>query len=81
MLIFILKKLIILFLPSIFWIILTALGFGAQSLANLIELFVLLVLSLICVFIPENIIEFKYLLALLLIIAFVSRLLMPIIPE
>lgn len=81
MLIFIFKKLIILFLPSIFWIILTALGFGAQSIANLIELFVLLVLSLICVFIPENIIKFKYLLTLLLIIAFVSRLLMPIIPE
>ncbi len=76
-----LRKLAIIFFPSFFWIALTALGFGAQSLSNSIELFGIFLLSLICSFLPERFIKFKYLIILLCLIAFLSRLLMPNIPE
>ncbi|MDP8033851.1 hypothetical protein QJU43_06720 [Pasteurella atlantica] len=72
---------IFLLLPSAFWLFLTALGFGAQSLANLVELVVIFCLSILCVFIPEHFISSKYVVIILLIITFLTRLLMPIIPE
>ncbi|MDG6882424.1 Uncharacterised protein [Phocoenobacter uteri] len=72
---------ILLLLPSVFWVFLTGLGFGAQSLSNLIELAVILVLSILCAFIPERWISSKYVVIILLIITFLTRLLMPIIPE
>ncbi|QGM81356.1 hypothetical protein [Otariodibacter oris] len=77
----ILQKLSLIFLPSLLWILLTALGIGAQSLANLIELLVIFLLSVILAFIPEKTITFKYLIFFLLLVTILSRLLVPIIPE
>ncbi len=77
----IIKKLSIIFLHGLFWISLTALGFGAQSLSNIIELFGIFLLSIICCCIPERIIKFKYIIIVLLVIAFLARLLIPNIPE
>ncbi len=75
------KKTTIILAPALFWVGLTALGFGAQSLSNLIELAVILMLSLLSALIPERFIGFKYLLIILLFITFLFRLFMPIIPE
>ncbi len=75
------KKLSIIFLPSLFWIGLTALRFGAQSISNIIELLGVLVLSLISTLIPERVIKFRYLIIILLNIAFWARFLMSSIPE
>ncbi len=75
------KKMAIIMLPSLFWVGLTALGFGAQSLSNLLELLVILILSILCGFLPERFIKFKYLLIILMCIAFLLRLFMPVIPE
>ncbi len=77
----IVQKLGIVFLPAFFWTGLTALGFGAQSLSNLIELFGILLLSILACFIPERFVKFKYILITLLVIAFLARLLTPSIPE
>lgn len=75
------KKLSVLFLPSLFWLTLTALGFGSQSLTNLIELIALFVLSVILAFIPEKKLASKKILIFLFIITFLMRWLMPILPE
>ncbi len=75
------KKLAIIFLPSLFWLGLTALGFGAQSLSNIIELFVIFILSLASALIPDKTVQFKHLMTILFIIVFLARLLMPNIPE
>ncbi|MCG8220939.1 hypothetical protein J2Q02_12025 [Tenacibaculum finnmarkense genomovar finnmarkense] len=75
------KKLSIIFLPSLLWVGLTALGFGAQSLSNTIELFTIFILSLICSLIPERIITLKSLMILLFVIVFLARFLTPNIPE
>ncbi len=72
---------ILLLLPSVFWLFLTGLGFGAQSLANLIELAVILVFSIFCAFIPERWVSSKYVVIILFIVTFLTRLLMPILPE
>ncbi len=70
-----------LLLPSVFWLFLTGVGFGAQSLANLIELVVIFCLSILCAFIPERWVSSKYVVIILFIVTFLTRLLMPIIPE
>ncbi len=75
------KKLILISSPSLLWVGITALGFGAQSLSNTIELFAIFFLSLICSLIPERVIKFKYLIIILLIIVFLVRSLTPSIPE
>ncbi|MBS9774137.1 MAG: hypothetical protein KGV59_03145 [Tenacibaculum sp.] len=77
----ILKKVGIIFLPSCFWVLLTAFGFGAQSLSNIIELFAIFILSLFCALIPIKVIQFKYVIVVLFFITFMVRLLMPSIPE
>ncbi len=76
-----LKKMAVIFLPSVFWIGITALGIGAQSLSNIIEVVVIFILSILCAFIPERFIKFKYLLIILVIITFLVRILTPVIPE
>ncbi len=76
-----LKKTAIILLPSLFWLGLTTLGFGAQSLSNLIELVAVLVLSILCSFLPERFVRFKTLIIKLLCVAFLLRLFMPVIPE
>ncbi len=77
----ILKKLGVILIPSLLWFVLATLGFGAQSLSNLIELFAIFILSVICTFIPESLIKFKHLIITLLVITFFVRLFTPIIPE
>ncbi|PID70802.1 hypothetical protein CSB37_00455 [bacterium DOLZORAL124_38_8] len=75
------RKIGIILFPSIFWIFLTAVGFGAQSLANTIELVAVFILSLLSAFIPNKWLQWTYVLMILCLIVFCLRLFMPIIPE
>ncbi len=77
----ILEKLAVLVLPSLFWVLIAALGVGAQSLANLIELVGILLLSLIAMCIPKRFVSSKILVVSLCVVVLIIRLLMPVIPE
>ena len=76
-----LKKFSLVFLPSFLWVVLTGLGFGSQSLSNLIELIGIFIVSVLCLFIPERFIKYQHLLLILLIITALVRFLTPYIPE
>ncbi len=75
------QKVVVLLTPSLFWSTLTALNFGAQSLANLIELFVLFSLSFFALFIPQRYLSYRKITLILCVIAFIARLIMPVLPE
>ena len=76
-----LKKFSLVFLPSFLLVVLTVLGFGSQSLSNLIELIGIFIVSVLCLFSPERFIKYQYLLVILLIITVLVRFLTPHIPE
>ncbi len=77
----VIEKSAIFLLPSLFWLVICALNIGAQSLANLIELVGVFVLSFIAMFIPNRILPVKYTLLILCAIALLLRLFTPLLPE
>lgn len=78
-------------LPALLiWMSLTSFGYGAQSLSNIVEIFWILVVSVLICYMKVFIIDRKldkpkkttyYLMALLALAAFLSRTFMPVLPE
>ena len=78
-------------IPSLLvWFLLTWLGFGAQSLSNLIEIFIILVAAIIATYIKilvidkmsEQYLRNTYVLIfLLMVLTFFLRWFMPLLPE
>jgi hypothetical protein len=72
---------ILLFSPTLFWVAVTAAGFGAQSLANLIEIPVVLTISLGLAVIPERWISYRAKMAIAIAFVLLLRMFMPVLPE
>jgi hypothetical protein len=78
-------------LPAIaLWILLTGTGYGAQSLSNLVEIFWILLATIVLAYLKVFIVDRKLhkpkqatytLMALLTIVSFLLRTFMPVLPE
>lgn len=67
--------------PTIVWTVVTAIGFGPQSLANLVELVFVWIGSVVLVFVPEKFLSPKGKLFVGTILVIALRAFMPLIPE
>lgn len=67
--------------PTATWVLVTALGYGPQSLANLIELPIVLGVSTFLLFVPDQFLSFKVKVVILVTGVILLRTLMPVIPE
>jgi hypothetical protein len=83
--------LLFLFVPAtIVWVVLSAAGIGAQSLSNLIEVFILMLLSVVACYLqvfvldrsmPEPRRTSVWVASALALVALLLRLTMPVLPE
>ena len=67
--------------PTVVWVVVTMMGFGSQSLVNLVELLAVWLMSLVLVLIPGKMLNFKHKLIISTVFVILLRALVPLIPE
>jgi len=76
----IIKTIGLIIVPQAIWYTLTAFGYGAQSLSNLIEIPIILLVSIISALQIKKI-NYPYLIGFMILFSFLLRTFMPLIPE